>query len=63
MKIISIYIKNIEQNEKDTNNENNSQIFILLKDWVNKNICNISQNENYSKIIKEDFTNFLIKRI
>ena len=63
MKIISIYIKNIEQNEKDTNNENNSQIFILLKDWVNKNICNISQNENYSKIIKEDFTNFLIKRV
>ena len=63
MKIISNYIKNIQQNEKDTNNENNSQIFILLKDWVNKNICNISQNENYSKIIKEDFTNFLIKRI
>ena len=63
MKIISNYIKNIEQNEKDTNNENNSKIFILLKDWVNNNIFNISQNENYSKIIKEDFTNFLIKRI
>ena len=63
MKIISNYIKNIEQNEKDSNNENNSQIFILLKDWVNNNIFNISQNENYSKIIKEDFTNFLIKRI
>ena len=63
MKIISNYIKNIEQNEKDTNNENDSKIYIFLKDWVNKNICNISQNEKYSKIIKEDFTNYLIKRI
>ena len=63
MKIIINYIKNIEQNEKDAKFEINSQLFLLLKNLVNNNISNISQNENYSKIIKEDFSNFLRKKI
>ena len=63
MKIIINYIKHIEQNEKDTKFEINSQLFLLLKNLVNNNISNISQNENYSKIIKEDFSNFLRKKI
>ena len=63
MKIIINYIKHIEQNEKNTKFEINSQLFLLLKNLVNNNINNISQNENYSKIIKEDFSNFLRKKI
>ena len=63
MKIIINYIKNIELNEKDVKFEINSQLFLLLKNLVNNNISNISQNENYSKIIKEDFSNFLRKKI
>ena len=60
MKIISNYIKNLEQNKDNNNIENNSQLFPLLKNWIINDIINISQNENYTKIIKAEFRNYLI---
>ena len=62
MKIISNYIKNLEQNKDDNNIENNSQLFPLLKNWIINDIINISQNENYTKIIKAEFRNYLITK-
>ena len=61
MKIISNYIKTMELNKDET--KFNSKIFDLFKEFLTNNISNISQNENYTKIIKEDFANFLNKNI
>jgi hypothetical protein len=54
----------LEQYKDENDFGNKSQLFLLLKNWIMNDIFNISQNENYTKIIKEEFANFLfIKNI
>jgi hypothetical protein len=73
MKIILNNIKNIEKdkinsdknniiNDNNSINEKNLRLFNFLKDCVKNNIFDITQNEDYIKIIKEDFTNYLIEK-
>ena len=61
MKITSNFIKTMEVNKDKISIK--SSIFALLKESIINNNCDISQNENYTKIIKEDFLNFLNKNI
>ena len=71
MKIIMNTIKKINSENNITNdiennnnncNENNSRLFNLLKDCVENNIIDITQNENIIKTIKEDFNNYLAEK-
>ena len=73
MKIILNNIKKIEKdkinsdktniiNDNNNNNKKNLRLFNFLKDCVTNNIIDITLNEDYIKIIKEDFTNYLIEK-
>ena len=67
MKIILNNIKKIEKDKINSdrnniindNNENNSRLFNYLKDWITNNVIDITENEEYIKIIKEDFNDYL----
>ena len=77
MKIILNNIKKIEKdkinsdkgniiNDNNNNNNNNNEnirLFNFLKDCVTNNIKDITQNENYIKVIKEDFNNYLNEKV
>ena len=75
MKIILNNIKKIEKDKinsdkgniindnNNNNNENNIRLFNFLKDCVTNNIKDITQNENYIKVIKEDFNNYLNEKV
>ena len=73
MKIILNNIKKIEKDKinsdkgniiNDNNNNNeNIRLFNFLKDCVTNNIKDITQNENYIKVIKEDFNNYLNEKV
>ena len=75
MKIILNNIKKIEKDKinsdkgniiNDNNNNNNNEnirLFNFLKDCVTNNIKDITQNENYIKVIKEDFNNYLKEKV
>ena len=75
MKIILNNIKKIEKDKinsdkgniiNDNNNNNNNEnirLFNFLKDCVTNNIKDITQNENYIKVIKEDFNNYLNEKV
>jgi len=71
MKIIMNTIKKINSENNLTNdnnynnnncNGNNSRVFNLLKDCVENNIIDITQNENIIKTIKEDFNIYLAEK-
>jgi len=71
MKIIMNTIKKINNENNITNdnnynnnncNGNNSRVFNLLKDCVENNIIDITQNENIIKTIKEDFNIYLAEK-
>ena len=71
MKIIMNTIKKINSENNITNdnnynnnncNGNNSRVFNLLKDCVENNIIDITQNENIIKTIKEDFNIYLAEK-
>ena len=57
MKIIYNNIKNLENNKMD-----NTPFLDALKNYLNDENFNISQNQQTIDLIKEDFKNFLLEK-
>ena len=65
MKIIINIIKHLKQNDNNDNNivvDKNTEIYKLLNECITNNIFNISQNEQFIGILKDDFMNFLLQK-
>jgi hypothetical protein len=65
MKIIINIIKHLKQNDNNDNNivvDKNTEIYKLLNECITNNIFNISQNEHFIGILKDDFMNFLLQK-